>query len=65
MYKHEDSQFSQCFPDVPAGHLHRPATGSHTAPLQLQACAQPAPNLPSGQSVRVHSGDQNEQNLKI
>lgn len=59
------SQFSQCFPDVPAGHSHPPVTGSHRAPLQLQECAQPAPNFPSGQSARVHSEDQHEEKLKV
>lgn len=44
------SQFSQCFPDVPAGHMHCPVTLSHGAPVQIQGWTQPGPNLPSGQS---------------
>lgn len=49
------SQFSQCFPDVPPGHLHCPVTLSHGAPVQLQGCTQPVPNLPSGQSGTGHT----------
>lgn len=43
-------KLSQCCPDVPAGHLHCPVTLSQGAPVQLQGCTQPDPNLPSGQS---------------
>lgn len=65
------SQFSQCFPDVPAGHLHCPVTRSHGAPVQLQGCTQPGPNLPSGQSdvgqaekICVNRGGQSQMSLK-
>lgn len=50
------SQFSQCFPDVPGGHLHCPVTLSHGAPVQLQGWTQPVPNLPSGQSDTGNTG---------
>lgn len=51
------SQLSQCCPDVPAGHLHCPVTLSQGAPVQLQGCTQPDPNLPSGQSAAGQMGN--------
>lgn len=51
------SQSSQCFPDVPAGHLHCPDTLSHGAPVQLQGRTQPVPNTPSGHSDTGHTGE--------
>lgn len=50
------SQFSQCCPDVPAGHLHCPVTLSHGALVQLQGWMQPVPNVPSGHSDSGHTG---------
>lgn len=51
------SRFSQRSPDVPAGHLHRPVTLSHKAPVQLQGWTQLGPNIPSGHSDTGHTGE--------